>query len=227
MLERRTTAQAPVEAITLEKRQALATFAQLEEGVKLAGGKLDSLVRLDQFYTTPRAVDGYHQVRSSKLVGQVPPSTSMLASRLLLDGALLDIQAIGLRGDRATRIEYLHDTKLNGPPSSGFCAAARIDEFIFVPGFTPAAFAGQPARRGLALDATMQEGSQWKGTEIELQTEFLLKRKLAPALELAGGNLRTMVKAQVYLTDVRDVLGFLRVWSEAVGGLRPLEWCNS
>jgi enamine deaminase RidA (YjgF/YER057c/UK114 family) len=221
MLEGNEPSRAPVEALTAEKRQAIATFSQLEEGVKLAGGELRSLVRFDQFYTTPRAVDGYHQVRTSKLKGRVPPSTSMLASRLLLGGALLDIQAIGLRGDRANKLEFLDDPELNGPSSSGFCAAVRSGEFIFVPGFTPAAFRGQVSRRGIALDASMPEGSQWKGTDIELQTEFLLKRKLAPALELAGGNLRTMVKAQVYLTDADDVLGFLRVWSDAVGDAGP------
>lgn len=221
LLERAAAPIAPVEAVTADKQQALATFARLEEGVTEAGGDLRSLVRFDQYYTSARAVDGYHQVRIPKLAGRVPPSTSMLASRVLFEGAALDIQAIGLRGARARRLEFIDDPKLNGPASSGFCAAVRSDEFIFVPGFTPAAFPGQPSRRGLAVEAVMPEGSQWKGTDIELQTHFLVHRKLGPALELAGGSLRSMVKAQVYLTDPADVLGFLRVWSEAVGDDGP------
>lgn len=67
----------------------------------------------------------------------------------------------------------------------------------------------------------MPDGSLWKGTPIELETRYLIEQKLAPALELAGASLATMVKAQVYLTDASDTLGFLRVWSELVGDDGP------
>ena len=213
--------EAPVRSETVERSQARATFDLLEQTLAAAGSDVSSLVRFDQYYTTPKAVDAYHQERSKRLGGRVPPSTSMLMSKLLVEGAHLDIQALGVRGDRARGLEFFNHPVLNGPATSGFCAAVRSDEFVFVPGFTPSAQVGQPSRRGLAIEATMPEGSQWKGTPIELETKYLIEAKLGPALALAGASLKGMCKAQVYLTDPDDVLGFLRVWTDHVGADGP------
>src|SRR5262249_16171784 len=52
------------------------------------------------------------------------------------------------------------------------------------------------------------------GTEIRKQTEFIIQRRLKPALEAAGSSLERSVKAQVYLRNVADFPDFIDVWSQ-------------
>ena len=53
----------------------------------------------------------------------------------------------------------------------------------------------------------------WNGTDIRLQTEFLISSRLKPALEAGGSSLENAVKAQVYLTNIQDLPEFLDVWN--------------
>jgi hypothetical protein len=46
----------------------------------------------------------------------------------------------------------------------------------------------------------------------QLETDFIIKRKLISSLEGAGASLDSIVKAQVYLSDRDDVPGFNEVW---------------
>ena len=50
----------------------------------------------------------------------------------------------------------------------------------------------------------------WRQWPIKLETDFIVKRKLAASLEGAGASLDSVVKAQVYLSDREDVPGLQR-----------------
>jgi enamine deaminase RidA (YjgF/YER057c/UK114 family) len=52
----------------------------------------------------------------------------------------------------------------------------------------------------------------WNGTDIRLQTEFLITR-LRSGLEAGGSSLKNAIKAQVYLTNINDLPEFMDVWS--------------
>jgi enamine deaminase RidA (YjgF/YER057c/UK114 family) len=60
--------------------------------------------------------------------------------------------------------------------------------------------------------ARVPAGHLWKGTPIKLETEFVIERKLKPALAAAGTDLAGVVKAQVYLRDLDDAPAFNEVW---------------
>jgi enamine deaminase RidA (YjgF/YER057c/UK114 family) len=57
-------------------------------------------------------------------------------------------------------------------------------------------------------------GHLWKGVPVKLETEFIIKQKLEPALEAAGSSLADVVKCQVYLRDPADFAPFNEVWRE-------------
>jgi enamine deaminase RidA (YjgF/YER057c/UK114 family) len=61
--------------------------------------------------------------------------------------------------------------------------------------------------------ARMPAGHLWKGTPIKLETEFIIERKLKPALDTVGATLEDVVKAQVYLRDLSDIPAFNEVWA--------------
>jgi enamine deaminase RidA (YjgF/YER057c/UK114 family) len=60
----------------------------------------------------------------------------------------------------------------------------------------------------------MPAGHLWKGTPIKLETEFVIERKLKPALASVGNTLAEVVKAQIYLRDVNDIPAFNEVWAK-------------
>src|SRR5262249_61966238 len=57
----------------------------------------------------------------------------------------------------------------------------------------------------------------WNGPDTRLQTEFLIRSRLKPALEAGGGSLANAIKAQVYLTNIDDLPEFLDVWNGHFG----------
>src|SRR5262249_60426169 len=73
------------------------------------------------------------------------------------------------------------------------------------------------AMDGLAPAAYRPPNAIWNGTDIRLQAEFLITSRLKPALEAGGSSLANAVKAQAYLTDIRDLPEFLDVWNGHFG----------
>ncbi len=74
--------------------------------------------------------------------------------------------------------------------------------------------AGQPARDGsgnIAPEAQVPDGQMWNGTRIKLETDYLVQKRLVPALEAAGSQLGLVLKAQVYLSHGEDLAAFLAI----------------
>jgi hypothetical protein len=65
----------------------------------------------------------------------------------------------------------------------------------------------------LAPKAYRPPNAVWIGTDIRLQTEFLITDRLKPALEAGGSSIKNAIKAQVYLTDINDLPEFMDVWN--------------
>jgi enamine deaminase RidA (YjgF/YER057c/UK114 family) len=60
-------------------------------------------------------------------------------------------------------------------------------------------------------EARKHEGFPFYGSDIELQTMFILEN-LKKTFEAAGSSLDQVVKAQVFLTDLNNFHGFDSVW---------------
>ena len=78
------------------EKEAKRIFENLDAVLKAAGTDHSNLVRTDQYYTTVKAVPPYQQVRREHLNGRIPPSTSIAQQGLLLPGADMNIQAMGV-----------------------------------------------------------------------------------------------------------------------------------
>jgi enamine deaminase RidA (YjgF/YER057c/UK114 family) len=181
----------------------------------ILGARLSDVVRTDQYYTTIAAVPSYQEVRRGRFGAKIPPSTSIADMRALtLPGAEINLQAIAVAADSGLRVEHLSDDFLNARPTSGYSPALTVGDFIFVPGATAQPHAGEPARNGMPAAAQVEEGMNWGGARIKLETEFLLERRIKPALALAGAALADVVKAQVYLTRAEDFAQLTEVWAK-------------
>ena len=82
-------------------------------------------------------------------------------------------------------------------------------DYVFVAGQMP----NNEAMTGIEPAAYRAPNAIWNGTDIRLQTEFLITSRLKPALEAGGSSLKNAIKAQVYLTKIEDLPEFMDVWN--------------
>lgn len=198
------------------QREAGAVFATMAEFLQQAGSSMRHVARLDQYYPDSRSVDPYHVARKKALGGQVSPSTSVIVRRLLNLDASLDVQVIAATIDSGYEMQKAAPGALNAPPTSGYAPHLRAGDIIFV--------AGQLARDAtgaLAPEAQLPTGQLWSGTRIKLETEYLVRKRLVPALIDAGSHLGLVLKAQVYLSRSGDLPAFWQTWTQAFDGRIP------
>jgi enamine deaminase RidA (YjgF/YER057c/UK114 family) len=203
------------------EKEALRIFENLDAVLRAAGTDRNNLVRTDQYYTTVKAVPAYQQVRREFLKGRIPPSTSIAQQGLLLPGADMNVQAMGVIPGPGFEVEHLKHEHLRGRPTSGYSPALTVGDFIFIPGITSLAVGDEPRRNGVAAAALMTEGAQWAGQPIKLETEFIITQRMTQSLALAGAKLEDVVHAQVYLTDREDYSAFNEAWSRHFGRSKP------
>jgi enamine deaminase RidA (YjgF/YER057c/UK114 family) len=173
------------------------------------GSDLSHGVRLNQYYPHPRAVAAYHLARHAEFGDYIPPSISVIMERCFSADTTISSSLVAVVPDAEYQIRKIHPEGVASAPTSGFVPTVVCNEFVFV--------AGQMAHnpgQGLDPRAHLPEHSAWAGTEIRKQTEFLIREKLAPALEAGGSSLERSLKAQIYLANVADFPDFIDVWTE-------------
>jgi len=191
------------------RREGDYILARIRKTLREFGSDLPNGVRLDQFYKNINAVDPYHLARKANFGDYIPPSTSVIMNRLFTGSTNISTSMIAVVPGKDWEVNRIRTAGINAPVSSGFAPAITCNEFVFV--------AGQMASDAEGLDpkAHMPEHSRWHGSEIRLQTHYLVKDRLEPALKGAGSSLKQSVKAQVYIQDGLDAVpDFLHVWNE-------------
>jgi enamine deaminase RidA (YjgF/YER057c/UK114 family) len=170
-------------------------FARLSDELAAAGSAMSLVARLDQYYPDARCVAPYQAARKLAFAGrQVAPSTSVIVGGLRDANAAIDVQVLAAASDSGYVLQEI-GTGLNRPESSGYAPCLRAGDLIFV--------AGQLARDttgALAVQGTARE------------TEYILRRRLLPALEAAGSGPELVLKAQAYLSRPREVSEFNEIW---------------
>jgi enamine deaminase RidA (YjgF/YER057c/UK114 family) len=194
------------------KREAELIYRNLARVMRAGGTSLANLVRVDQYYTGWQAVPPYHEARAAALRGRIPPSTSNLHEKFLLAGQDIEVQAIGVIPDGDFRPRTLEIDDYTVHPTSGYSHALICGDYVFCAGMTPEALIMEEGP--VDPEARVPAGHLWKGRAIKLETEFVIRRKLEPALKAAGSSLDRVVKAQVYMRDVDDFPAFNEVWSK-------------
>ena len=183
------------------------------------GSSFANVLRTDQFYPDWRAVDHFQGQRRRLLGSYIPPSTSILQEELLVPGAGVDVSMVAVASDPSLRIERFFPAELEVPAGAGFTPVVRCRDFVFVAGFMAAHQPGDLG--GIAPEAKVPPGHLWKGTGIKLETRYLIERKLLPALTAAGASQSSVLKAQVYLADIKDLPAFNEVWLQYFAASPP------
>lgn len=195
------------------RREGDYILRRLAKMVTDQGSDLRHIVRVDQYYPTHLAVNPYQRARKALLKDYVPPSTSVLMEELVVSGANMDVSMLAvLPGDG----RQPHAARADGvpvPQHSGFIPSLVCGDYVFVAGQMP----NNEAMTAIVPEAYRAPNALWNGTDIRLQTEFLIKSRLEPGLKAGGSSIENAVKAQVYLTNINDLPEFMDVWNAHFG----------
>ena len=179
-------------------------FNLMDRKLQAVGSSMSLVARLDQYYPHVRCVAPYQAARKQAFEGrQVAPSTSVIVGTLREQQAEVDVQVIAVTAASGYALQEV-GTGLNRPDASGYAPCLRAGELIFV--------AGQLARDAtgvLAVHGTVEE------------TDYIVRRRLLPALEAAESGLDLTLKAQVYISRPEELPLFQKIWNQAFGERTP------
>ena len=204
----------PLGGAPRHRREGDFLFERFARLITAEGGDLRHIVRVDQYYPDAAAVNPYQRARKAVLGEYVPPSTSVLMDELLVAGANMNVSLLAVLPGEGREPRPARPEGVPVPQHSGFIASLECGDYVFVAGQMP----NNAAMTGLEPAAWRPPNAIWNGTDIRLQTEFLITSRLRPALQAGGSSLGNAVKAQVYLTDIEDLPEFLDVWNGHFGG---------
>ncbi len=194
------------------KKEARRIFANFDRVLKAGGSSRQHVMRVDQYYAGGPVVPAYHEVRREFFGGHVPPSTSNLHQRFLLAGQDMEVQMMAVVPGKGFEVAQHRPANLPVHATSSYSPVLTCGDYVFVAGQTAEAFKTEEGPIDPA--ARMPAGHLWKGLPIKLETDFIIERKLKPALATVGNTLAEVVKAQVYLRDIDDVPAFNEMWAK-------------
>ena len=208
------TAGGPAVGPGRSRREGDLILARMGELLDEFGTDLSQGVRMDQFYSTPAAVNSYHQSRRRAFGSYIPPSTSVVVDRCFAATSSISAALVAITPDARHFIERVVPSGTDASAWQGVAPGVVCGDLVFV--------AGQMATdSGQALDPRAQVPAhmRWGASAVRRQTEYILRHKITPTLDAAGSSWEHVVKAQVYLDNADDLPDFLDVWSDHLGDI--------
>jgi len=166
-----------------------------------AGATLDNVFKAQVFLTDLNDFAGFDEVWRGYFKSP-PPRTTVGTTGLLVKDTLVEIDLIAALPGKPINV-----IKSSAPkPLAHYAEAVRVGDLVFAAGQLASDFKG-----GVPATAKRGENFPFYGSDIQLQTEFVLQN-LKQTFEAAGSSLDHVVKAQVFMTNLDDFAGFDQVW---------------
>lgn len=170
-----------------------------------AGSSLDSVIKAQVFLTDLNDFAGFDEVWRSFF--KTPPARSTVGTNgLLVKDALIEIDLIGHLPNSQTKVIKIKSE--NPAPLANYSEGFLVGDLIFAAGQLASDF-----KSGVPPEARKNPAFPYYGSDIKLQTDYVLKN-LARTFAAAGSSLDDVIKAQVFLTDLRNFSGFDEVWKQ-------------
>jgi enamine deaminase RidA (YjgF/YER057c/UK114 family) len=194
------------------KREAEYILKRMRKTLAEFGSDFKNSVRVDQYYPVFEAVRAYQLARHGEFGDYIPPSTSVLMERLFKADSHISMSMIAVVPGKDYEIGKLYPKEVPVPVGSFFVPAITCSDFVLV--------AGQMASDENALDPSVRlpkELRNWGGPNaVRRQTEFIIKKRLEPALKAGDSSWPNVLKAQIYVPTAADIPDALDVWQQHV-----------
>jgi enamine deaminase RidA (YjgF/YER057c/UK114 family) len=175
----------------------------LKKTFEAAGSSLDHAVKAQVFLTD---LDNFHGFDSvwKRYFKVPPPRTTIGCTGLLVRDTLVEIDLIGYVPRAGLEQQIIKSAAPR--PLAHYSEACTLGDHVLAAGQIASDYT-----TGVPRQARRQENFPHYGSNIELQTDYVLKN-LKKTFEAAGSSLDHVVKAQVFLTDLDNFHGFDSVW---------------
>jgi reactive intermediate/imine deaminase len=183
------------------KLQADYVLKNLARTFKAAGTSLDNVIKAQVFLMDLNDFHAFDEVWRNHFKSP-PPRTTVGTTGLLVKDTLVEIDLIATLPGKPVSVIASGAPR----PLANYSEAVRVGDFVFAAGQLASDF-----KTGVPANARRGENFPFYGSDIQLQTEFILQN-LKQTFEAAGSSLDHVVKAQVFLTNLNDFLGFDQVW---------------
>ena len=177
----------------------------LKKTFEAAGSSLDHVVKAQVFMTNLNDFAGFDQVWK-RYFKVPPPRTTVGTSGLLVRETLVEIDLIGY----VPRLGLKHEVIKSGAPRplANYSEAFTLGDFVFAAGQIASDY-----KIGVPTEARKHPNFPFYGSDIKLQATYILNN-LKQTFEAAGSSIDNVVKAQVFLTDLKNFAAFDEVWKE-------------
>lgn len=172
-------------------------------------------MRAGDAYPEGLRISPYLDVRNEYIREPRPASVAVSIRELPVRGAQIEIDLIAIvDGSEAKGFAAPEGVPA---PLAGYSAALRRGDWIFLAGEVPTDWQGDyGAARSMGDPSALAREARtnphvWYGSDIEAQTDYTMS-KLEKIAASAGGSLKRVVKADVYLGSPADYAGMDRAW---------------
>ena len=187
------------------KRQTHYVLENLKKTFEQAGGSLDTVFKAQVFLRDLADFSDFDEVWKGYFTSP-PARTTIGTSGLLVEGTLVEIDLVGhVKGVPVSKERITSD---NPKPLANYAEAFRVGDLVF-----PAGQLASDFTSGIAPEARLDPAFPYYGSAIKKQTRYILNN-IKNTLQAAGSSLDRVVKAQVFLTDLKDFYAFDEVWKE-------------
>ncbi|TCT05502.1 RidA family protein [Aquabacter spiritensis] len=186
------------------KLQTRYIMENLKRTFEAAGSSLKNVVKAQVFLTDLNDFSGFDEVWK-EYFEVPPPRTTVGTTGLLIRDTLIEIDLVGYAPDLGVHRVV---TSENPKPLANYSEAVEIGGLLFLAGQLASDF-----KTGVAPEARRDPAFPFYGSDIKLQTRYILEN-LKRTLAAAGSSLEQVVKAQVFLTDLKDFAAFDEVWRD-------------
>ena len=186
------------------KKRTRYVLDNLTKTFEAAGSSLDHIVKAQVFLEDLAEFNAFDEVWKEYFT--TPPArTTVGTTGLLVKDAMIEIDLIGyVPSEIDCRV-----VKSDAPqPLANYTEAFHVGDFVFAAGQLPSDF-----KSGIPAAARTDPAFPFYGSDIKKRTRYVLDN-LAKTFAAAGSSLDEVIKAQVFLEDLREFNAFDEVWKE-------------
>ncbi|HKO08472.1 MAG TPA: RidA family protein [Alphaproteobacteria bacterium] len=186
------------------QRQTRYILDNLSTTFKAAGCDLKDVVKAQVFLTDLDDFFYFDQIWKQYFPAP-PPRTTIGISALLVPGCLVEIDLVAVKPGVPRKVIA---TKAAPTPLAHYCQGIVVGDTVYAAGQIASDY-----KTGVAPEARVDPAFPYYGSEIQRQARYILENFRA-TFKAAGCELKDVVKAQVFLTDLADFFHFDQIWKQ-------------
>jgi enamine deaminase RidA (YjgF/YER057c/UK114 family) len=186
------------------KKQTRYILENLAKTFKAAGTSFEHVVKAQVFHTDLTNFNGFDEVWR-EFFPTPPPRTTVGTTGLLVPGTLVEVDVIAALPSANPRPISVPDIP---KPLAHYTPAMRVGDLVFTAGQLASDF-----KTGVPSEARRDPAFPYYGSDVKKETRYILEN-YAKTFKAAGTSLDNVVKAQVFMIDLRDFNEFDEVWKE-------------